>query len=153
MAVSILLIHGYHLHCLQRQEGKFSEHRARFYFGEIILALDYLHSFGIVFRYNLYCIFYGIQAYSLYTQILCKCVVGHMMWCKLWDNRERERAAGAWQPATCIIIKHQQQLYSYFKRHFSVDCVGEDRQCVLSAQLDSVRAYPANVSTKFSSHP
>lgn len=36
---------------MQRQAGKFSEPRARFYFGEIILALDYLHSFGIVFRY------------------------------------------------------------------------------------------------------
>ena len=31
---------------------KFSEQRARFYFGEIVLALDYLHSFGIVFRYT-----------------------------------------------------------------------------------------------------
>ena len=34
----------------QKQEGRFNEPRARFYFGEIILALDYLHSFGIVFR-------------------------------------------------------------------------------------------------------
>ena len=35
---------------LQRKDGRFSEPRARFYFGEIVLALDYLHSFGIIFR-------------------------------------------------------------------------------------------------------
>ena len=35
---------------LQKQEGRFFEPRARFYFGEIILAMDYLHSFGIIFR-------------------------------------------------------------------------------------------------------
>lgn len=34
----------------QGKEGKFSEPRARFYFGEIVLALDYLHSLGIIFR-------------------------------------------------------------------------------------------------------
>ena len=48
------ILHFAVLFSLQRQEGKFSEHRARFYFGEIILALDYLHSFGIVFRYDLH---------------------------------------------------------------------------------------------------
>lgn len=36
----------YHL----KQEGRFMEPRARFYFGEIILALEYLHGFGIIFR-------------------------------------------------------------------------------------------------------
>ncbi|CAI8043945.1 Protein kinase 2 [Geodia barretti] len=36
----------YHL----RQEGKFTEPRARFYLGEIVLALNYLHGFSIIFR-------------------------------------------------------------------------------------------------------
>lgn len=35
---------------MQREEGRFGEVRARFYFGEIILALEYLHEFGIIFR-------------------------------------------------------------------------------------------------------
>ena len=42
----------YHL----RQEGRLTEPRARFYFGEIVLALDYLHSFGIVFRCVCLCV-------------------------------------------------------------------------------------------------
>jgi serine/threonine protein kinase len=37
----------YHL----REEGRFPEPKARFYIGEIILALEYLHSLGIIFRY------------------------------------------------------------------------------------------------------
>lgn len=36
----------YHL----QQQGKFSEDRARFYVAEIVLALDYLHKAGIVYR-------------------------------------------------------------------------------------------------------
>ena len=36
--------------CVQRQEGKFTEPRARFYLGEIVLALNYLHAFSIIFR-------------------------------------------------------------------------------------------------------
>ena len=36
--------------CVQRQEGKFTEPRARFYLGEIVLALNYLHGFSIIFR-------------------------------------------------------------------------------------------------------
>ena len=35
----------------QKEEGRFSEQRARFYIGEIILALEYLHSLSIIFRY------------------------------------------------------------------------------------------------------
>ena len=35
---------------LQKEETRFNESRARFYIGEIILALEYLHGFGIVFR-------------------------------------------------------------------------------------------------------
>ena len=35
---------------MQREEGRFGEVRARFYFGEIILSLEYLHEFGIIFR-------------------------------------------------------------------------------------------------------
>ena len=36
----------YHL----RQETRFSEPKARFYFGEIVLAIEYLHSLGVIFR-------------------------------------------------------------------------------------------------------
>jgi len=36
----------YHL----RERGKFDEHTARFYAAEVIMALEYLHSSGIVFR-------------------------------------------------------------------------------------------------------
>ena len=36
---------------VQKQECKFAEPRARFYLGEIVLALNYLHGFNIIFRY------------------------------------------------------------------------------------------------------
>ena len=36
----------FHLH----QSGKFEEERARFYASEILLAIEYLHSHGIVYR-------------------------------------------------------------------------------------------------------
>ncbi|XP_019852698.1 PREDICTED: cAMP-dependent protein kinase catalytic subunit alpha-like [Amphimedon queenslandica] len=36
----------YHL----KEEGRFTEARARFYIGEIVLALEYLHGLGIIFR-------------------------------------------------------------------------------------------------------
>ena len=36
----------YHL----QQAGKFSEERAKFYMAEVILALDYLHNAGVVYR-------------------------------------------------------------------------------------------------------
>lgn len=36
----------YHL----QQEGKFTEERTRFYAAELILALDYLHKAGVVYR-------------------------------------------------------------------------------------------------------
>ena len=35
---------------VQKKENKFSEPRARFYLGEIVLALAYLHGFSIIFR-------------------------------------------------------------------------------------------------------
>ena len=38
------------LYLAQSEAGKFSEAKSRFYFGEIILALEYLHGFEIVFR-------------------------------------------------------------------------------------------------------
>ena len=67
---------------MQRQEGKFSEHRARFYFGEIVLALDYLHSFGIVFRYavvwrgyictcTLYIVLPGVRGNTVMQETAC----------------------------------------------------------------------------------
>lgn len=35
---------------LQRDGGRFEESRVRFYLGEIVLALEYLHERGIVYR-------------------------------------------------------------------------------------------------------
>lgn len=37
------------------EERKFSEERTRFYGAEIISALAYLHSQGIIYRYNYKC--------------------------------------------------------------------------------------------------
>lgn len=34
-----------------QKEGRFSEDRARFYIAELILALEHLHKFNIVYRY------------------------------------------------------------------------------------------------------
>lgn len=37
----------YHL----QREGKFAEHRSRFYAAELLCALEHLHGFNVVYRY------------------------------------------------------------------------------------------------------
>ena len=39
----------YHL----QREGKFDEHRSRFYAAELLCALEHLHGFNVVYRYVL----------------------------------------------------------------------------------------------------